>query len=182
VRSCPCIRAPARCRARRRCELPRWDRCRACLRISTGSYRDSRSQSGAARPRTAKTHSYKSRNWKKAAPFAATAIGPRGASIKMTMPAMTRPSERPIVVARGPHIPRIAQVGPQAPPAPPLRCARTALCYGAGPSYGLPGQSATSVNCRRGPTCRQKSADFDRRSHVLHSGVVNFVQVRVRTS
>src|SRR5271157_4330218 len=91
LHSCSCIW----CRARRRCELPRWDRCRACLRISTGSYRDSRSQSGAARPRTAKTHSYKSRNWKKAAPFAATAIGPRGASIKMTMPAMTRLSERP---------------------------------------------------------------------------------------
>ena len=52
VRSCPCIRAPARCGARRRCELPRWDRCRACLPISTGSYRYSRSQSGAARPRT----------------------------------------------------------------------------------------------------------------------------------
>ena len=62
-------------------------------------------QSGAARPRTAKTHSYKSRNWKKAAPFAATAIGLGGASIKMTMPAMTRLSERPSLSLVGPSHP-----------------------------------------------------------------------------
>jgi hypothetical protein len=36
---------------------------------------------------------------------------------------------------------RVAQVGPQEPPAPSLRCAPRALRFGAGPSYGLPGQS-----------------------------------------
>lgn len=36
---------------------------------------------------------------------------------------------------------RIAQVGPQEPSAPSLRCPLRALRFGAGPSYGLPGQS-----------------------------------------
>jgi hypothetical protein len=31
------------CGARRRCELPRWDRCRACLAISARCYHDNRS-------------------------------------------------------------------------------------------------------------------------------------------
>jgi hypothetical protein len=51
---------------------------------------------------------------------------------------------------------------------PPLRFAarETRFATGRGPSYGLPGQSATGVNPRRCRfTCRQKSADFDRRSH-----------------
>ena len=47
-------------------------------------------------------------------------------------------------------------MGPQAPPAPPLRCARTALRYGAGPSYGLPGQSATGVNRGAGSRAAKK--------------------------
>ena len=64
-----------------------------------------------------------------------------------------------------PHIPRIAQVGPQVPPAPPLRCARNALRYGAGPSYGLPGQSATSVNQGR----RSRAAKKVRISIGVHS-------------
>jgi hypothetical protein len=57
--------------------------------------------------------------------------------------------------------PRIAQVGPQAPPAPPLRYARNALRCGAGPSCGLPGQSAAAVNRRRTYKC---GCGFDRRS------------------
>jgi PAS domain S-box-containing protein len=56
-------------------------------------------------------------------------------------------------------------VGPQVPPAPPLRCARNALRYGAGPSYGLPGQSATGVNCGR----RSRAAKKVRISIGIHS-------------
>ena len=74
----------------------------------------------------------------------------------MTMPAMTRLSERPRCRSWAPHIPRFAQVGPQAPPAPPLRCAQTALRYEAGPSYGLPGQSATGVNRGAGSRAAKK--------------------------
>jgi hypothetical protein len=69
VRSCPCIRAPARCRARRRCELPCWDRCRACLRISTVLIATADRLSGAARLRTGKNSLLQIWNWKKAAPL-----------------------------------------------------------------------------------------------------------------
>src|ERR1700676_3383695 len=78
---------------------------------------------------------------------------------------MTRLSERPSLSLVAPHVPRIAQVGPQVPPAPPLRCARNALRYGAGPSYGLPGQSATGVNCGR----RSRAAKKVRISIAVHT-------------
>jgi hypothetical protein len=45
----PCIRALARCRARRRCKLPRWDRCRARLAITAGVIATAVRLSGAGR-------------------------------------------------------------------------------------------------------------------------------------
>jgi energy-converting hydrogenase Eha subunit A len=73
------------CGARRRCELPRWDRCRACLPISARCYRDSRSPVRREASEDRPKRQPNSGNWTTAASFAAPAIRMAAVSIKMSV-------------------------------------------------------------------------------------------------
>ena len=127
VRWCPCIRAPARCRARRRCKLPRWDRCRACLQYRQVLIVTADRLSEAARPRTGK---------KESRTLCGTATGMAARQSRSDVKTGTRIcGQRPIKVriAATPMIARYAH-SPSSPAPSARRCAASGLDRSARPS------------------------------------------------